>query len=104
MPFLLFYVTHPDEDSARHLADHLLEQKLVACANIFPMESAYRWNDAVQHEREWVSILKTRTSLEAQVEKTIQSFHSYETPCILRYEVRANAAYENWISESTTAP
>jgi periplasmic divalent cation tolerance protein len=101
MAFLLFYVTHPDEATARRVSEHLVNERLVACANIFPITSAYWWQGAVQHESEWVSILKTRPDLENRLEAAIQKIHPYEVPCILRFEVRANEAYEKWIAQET---
>lgn len=98
MPFLIFYITHPDEATARRVSDHLLERRLVACANIFPIQSAYWWQQSLQHEGEWVSIVKTRLDLETAVEAAVQAMHPYQTPCILRFEARANAAYEEWIA------
>ncbi len=104
MAFLLFYLSFPDEPSAHRTADHLLEQRLIACANIFPVSSAYWWQNALQREGEWVAVLKTRPELEAAVERTAQKMHPYEVPCLLRFEVRANTAYEEWIFENTVAP
>mgnify|MGYP001293300106 CR=1 FL=1 len=104
MAFLLFYVTHPDEETARRISTHLVTRRLAACANIFPVSSAYWWEGAVQQEGEWISILKTRSELEARLEAEVRTQHPYQTPCILRIEVRANADYEKWIVESTTDP
>lgn len=101
MAFLLFYVTHPDEATARQIATQMVERRLAACANIFPISSAYWWNGAVQQENEWVSVLKTRPELEMHLEETIKQIHHYEVPCILRFEVRANEDYEKWILDST---
>ncbi|MBV6441976.1 MAG: Divalent-cation tolerance protein CutA [Saprospiraceae bacterium] len=101
MAFLLFYITHPDEVTARSVSEHLVNKRLVACSNIFPITSAYWWQGAVQHEGEWVSIVKTRMDLEKKVEQEIQKIHPYEVPCILRFEVRANEAYERWIDGET---
>jgi periplasmic divalent cation tolerance protein len=101
MAFLLFYVTHPDEATARRVSEHLVNERLVACANIFPITSAYWWQGVVQQEGEWVSILKTRPDLEDRLETAIQKVHPYELPCILRFEVRANEAYEQWIAAET---
>lgn len=101
MAFLLFYITHPDETTARRVAKHLVQERLVACANVFPVSSAYWWQGAVQHENEWVSVVKTRLALEKRVEAEVQKIHPYEVPCVLRFEVRANEAYENWIVAET---
>ena len=103
MPFLLFYITHPDEPTARRIADLAVQQRLAACANIFPIASTYWWAGSIQTEAEWVSILKTRPELEQALEDCIRAAHPYDVPCLLRFEVRANAAYEQWIAESTRA-
>lgn len=99
MPILLFYVTHPNESNARDLAARLLEQRLIACANLFPIGSMYEWEGAVQNDTEWVSVLKTRPELESRVEEELTALHPYETPCFIRWEVRANEGYEQWIGE-----
>ncbi len=104
MAFLLFYITFPDEKTARDISDHLVEQRLAACANIFPISSAYWWQGSVQQEGEWVSIVKTRIDLEQRLEAEVQQLHPYQVPCLMRFEVRANAAYEQWILESTLTP
>lgn len=101
MAFLLFYVTHPDEETAKQIAGRMVQERLAACANIFPVGSAYWWQGAVQQENEWVSILKTRLELEQELEAAIRELHPYDVPCILRYEVRANADYEAWILATT---
>ena len=101
MTFLVFYTTYPDENTARSIAAQLLNQRLIACANIFPIQSAYWWEGALQQEGEWVAVLKTRLALEQAVEAALLEIHPYETPCIMRFETRANAAYAQWIEEST---
>ena len=101
MAFLLFYITHPDEESAQRISGHLVDKRLAACANVFPVTSAFRWQESVVQESEWVSVLKTRPELENRLEDEIRKLHPYEVPCILRFEVRANAAYEEWIVAET---
>jgi periplasmic divalent cation tolerance protein len=101
MSFLVFYVPCPDEAAAQRMAAHFVEKRLAACANIFPIQSLYEWEGAVQREGEWVAILKTSLALEKILEAEIEKTHPYDLPCILRFEVRANAAYERWVEEST---
>lgn len=98
---LIFYVTFPNESAARETAANLLQTRLIACANIFPVSANFCWNNAVCNENEWVALLKTRTVLEEQVEIALQKAHPYEIPCIIRWEARVNAAYETWINENT---
>lgn len=104
MPFITFYITHPDEACARRITEHLLQERLIACANIFPVSSAYWWNGAIQNDSEWVSVVKTTVGLERELERAVEAIHPYDTPCIMRFETRANAAYEKWIQDSVRQP
>jgi periplasmic divalent cation tolerance protein len=100
MSFALLYITHESKAKAEELTDHLLQKKIIACANIFPISSSYWWNAAIQHDDEWVSIVKTSLRLWEIVEQEVEKHHSYDVPCIIRMEVEANEAYEKWIEEA----
>lgn len=97
MPFLLVYVTHPNEASAREMADQIVRGRLAACANIFPMHSEYWWLGKVETSDEWVTLFKTTQDGMEPLEARIIKLHSYEVPCIVRWEVKANTSYEDWI-------
>jgi periplasmic divalent cation tolerance protein len=101
MSFTIFYVTHENKQEANKIADHLLNKKLIACANLMPMEAAYWWNGNIDRAGEVVSILKTRNENREVVSKEIEAIHPYEVPCIIHFQVEANEAYEAWIAEET---
>lgn len=98
---IILYVTHPDEITAKKIIGILLEQHLIACANIFPIESTYWWKGAQEQAQEVVTLLKTRKELASQVEIEIKKHHPYEIPCIMRMEMTANKEYEEWIEKET---
>lgn len=100
MSFNFIYITHESEQAARTLTEALLQEKLIACANIFPITSAYWWQGAIAREGEWVSIVKTTLEKWESVKARIEALHPYEVPCIMRLEVEANEAYERWIRNS----
>jgi periplasmic divalent cation tolerance protein len=100
MAFIIVYITHPDENCARQVSEYLLEEKLAACSNIFPIRSAYWWKNAIQQEEEWVSIVKTTSENWSAVQKAVENKHPYAVPCIMKINVEANEAYENWIATS----
>ena len=101
MAFIAVYITHPGLEEAKRITGHLLERRLIACANLFPMESAYRWQGAVEHAQEVVSLVKTRPEHWEALKDEVERLHPYETPCIMKLEVEANAAYEAWIRAET---
>ena len=100
MSFAIVYITHEEKNAAKALTDQLLKEKLIACANIFPITSAYWWKGAVANEDEWVSIVKTPLSHWDRLVKRVEALHPYEVPCIMKIEVEANRSYEDWIRES----
>lgn len=100
MPFLVFYTTHPDKSTAEQIAQQMLKLKLAACANIFPIQSTFWWQTELHQDSEWACILKTTLALEDLLEQAIKEAHPYQTPCILRFEARANIQYEDWIYSS----
>lgn len=100
MAFFVVYITHPDERCAQEISDQLVEEQLVACANIYPMQSIYQWNGAVQRAGEWVSILKTKIDKKAAIIDRVEELHPYEIPCITFVQAEANPKYEAWIAES----
>ena len=100
MSFHIVYITHESEAAARQLTEVLLGEKLIACANLFPITSAYWWQGAVARESEWVSIVKTIPENWMALQARVEALHPYDVPCIMRLEANANAAYEKWIRDS----
>jgi periplasmic divalent cation tolerance protein len=96
------YVTYPDEPTARSIARSLVERRLAACANIFDVCSIYRWNEEVQEELEFASLLKIRSKDFQAVAEAIREMHPYDVPCIVRYDIAESVEdYRGWIVEST---
>ncbi len=102
MPFITIYITHPNKETAEKIAQHLLKNKLVACANIFAIQSAYWWQNEIAQEGEYVSLVKSIPEKWEQIVKEVNKEHPYEVPCIMKWEVTANAAYEEWIKKSVS--
>jgi len=101
MSFSIIYITNESEAEAKKLSQHLLKKKLIACANIFPITSAYWWQGAIQNEGEWVAIVKTTDGNWEKVKNEVEKVHSYDVPCIMRIRVEANEGYEKWIGAET---
>ena len=97
------YVTCPSRDEALAIARTLLDERLIACANILPgMVSLYRWEGAVQQAEEVVLILKTGPDLCEQVAARVRALHSYTCPCVAVLPVTGgNPDYLAWIQAKT---
>jgi periplasmic divalent cation tolerance protein len=101
---ILFYVPCPDKSSAEKIAQTLLSEKLVACANIIPgMESLYWWQGKIETSSEYILILKTLKTSDAQssVTQRVLQLHPYDVPCIMTLPVLGiNEGYKKWLEES----
>ena len=67
----------------------LLEQKLIACANILPPHKAmYVWDGMVQnHENECAVIMKSTDEKFSAIETYVVDHHDYEVPCLVQMEI-----------------
>ncbi|MFH1996589.1 MAG: divalent-cation tolerance protein CutA [Candidatus Omnitrophota bacterium] len=96
------FVTCSSAKEAKLLARTLLEERLIACANIVPtIDSHYRWKGTIESAKESLLILKTKRSLFRKVERVILRNHSYETPEIIALPIVAGSrGYLSWIEDS----
>ncbi|MFA6888582.1 MAG: divalent-cation tolerance protein CutA [Candidatus Woesearchaeota archaeon] len=95
---ILVYVTNSSIKNAKNIVRHLLKKKLIACANIFPVQTIYL-NNGITEETEAVLIAKTIKVNYNQIKKEIEQIHPYTIPCILKIPVKANKKYEDWIKK-----
>ncbi|MBU1975676.1 MAG: divalent-cation tolerance protein CutA [Nanoarchaeota archaeon] len=95
MPLTLVYIPCPSEDNAREITRHLLEKKIIACANLFPIRSMFWWEGKIVDDYEHVIVAKTTSY--ALVKKEVEKIHEYEKPCILKISAEANKKYMDWV-------
>jgi periplasmic divalent cation tolerance protein len=103
MNAMMIYVTTKDAKEAEAIGNVLVEERLVACVNIFPgIRSVYRWKGAIERESEAVLVAKTKDALVDRVIERVRALHSYEVPCIEAIPiVNGNPAYLRWINDET---
>jgi periplasmic divalent cation tolerance protein len=103
MSHSLIYVTAPGRDEALSLARTLVEERLIACANVLDgMTSVYWWEGCVQQDPEAVMICKTRSDLAEAVIARVKDLHSYACPCVVAMPIAAgNPAFLAWIDAET---
>lgn len=99
---LVVYVTFPDVELARLIADNLLNKKLISCCNIFPnIESLYQWENKIEHSVETIAIMKTTKSCYKELEQEIKKLHEYSNPCIIAINIeKGEKNFLKWIETS----
>ena len=102
MKLSLGYITFPTKAEAKNTVLALLEEKLIACANIIDgVESYFIWEDDIQQAREVVVIFKTRQKNEEKIIRFVRELHSYEIPCVVFTPLEnGNPEFLKWVDES----
>ena len=100
--YQLVLCTCPNQDSAKQIADHLVDQGLAACVNILPgILSVYRWQGKREESQEHLLLIKTISDVHVRLEKASTELHPYELPEIIAVPIQGgNAGYLAWLSES----
>lgn len=99
---IIIYTDCRNKVEAKKIANMLLKLKLIACANWWPIESAYRWKEKIVNDKEVILILKTRKNYYKKVESIIKKLHSYEVPCICEIDVnKVERKYKEWLMRET---
>ncbi|MEO6189880.1 MAG: divalent-cation tolerance protein CutA [Saprospiraceae bacterium] len=93
----LFYVPCKNKEEATRLAKICINNKLMACSNIHPIDSIYLWEEKIVQEKECILMLKTLPSLSKKLKKLIQQEHPYEIPAIISYDASVNKEYMAWM-------
>lgn len=97
------YLTVKSEEEAQSLARALLDRRLIACANFWPIRSVYVWEGQPLDEPEVAMWCKTTRGRVAELLEAVPSLHSYEVPCIEVFEAQAYAPFARWV-QGQTAP
>jgi len=93
---MLMYITCKDSKEAEKISMHLLKKRLIACANIFPIKSIYRWEKEIVSGREAVILAKTSKKKFKRAVYETKRVHSYKIPCILKIDSQPDSEYERW--------
>jgi periplasmic divalent cation tolerance protein len=100
---IVVFVAVGSEEEALAIARGLVEERLAACANIFPaVRSIYRWEGEICDEPECYLIIKTQKKLFGSLQEKVRALHSYEVPEIIALPIAAGLdAYLEWIRTET---
>ena len=95
--------TAPDAEQAERIARALVEERLIACANLVPgLTSIYRWQGAVQAEAEVLLVMKTRRALVPRLKDRLPQLHPYEVPeLVVTGLVDGLDPYCRWVRDET---
>lgn len=95
-------VTCGSADEAHRIMKAMVERRLAACGQTWPIRSCYRWAGKVVTDEEHVLLLKSVDSHFAAVCDLIRSMHTYDLPSIVMIPLEGHGpGYLEWLLEAT---
>ena len=97
---LLALSTFPDAETAQRIAEQLVREHFVACANILPsVQSVYEWQGRLEKTEETVVFLKTTSTRWPDLQVKLKSIHPYDVPEIVAVRISDGLPeYLRWVS------
>lgn len=104
--YVLVLTTLPGDADAGAFAQALVQDRLAACVNLLPlMESVFRWEGRIDRDTERQMLIKTSRARVPALWERVSGLHPYDVPeFIVLPIVDGNAAYLQWLGESTLTP
>jgi len=95
-------VTTANREEAEKIARRLLDEKLIACANIIgPVSSLFWWSGKLEKSEEYVLLLKSRLELFEKLSESVKALHGYEVPEIIALPIiKGSPAYMEWLNST----
>jgi len=96
------YFTAASRDAALRIVRLLVEERLVACANVIDgVTSVYQWENQLHEDREVAVFAKTTEALAEEAIQRVRQRHDYDCPCVTTWKVNAAKDYVSWVHNET---
>ena len=93
-------ITCKDSGEAKRIAKRLLGKRLIACANMFPVKSMFKWKGKFVNKKEVAMLCKAGKSDFKAIEAEVKRLHSYEAPCIVAFDwVLSSREFSEWVEK-----
>ena len=105
MNCIIIYSTFPSKEDAAKTARTLLEEQLVAGANIIQAESMFRWQGKIEQRAEWAVFFQAEHRFYKRIERRIKQLHPDTVPQIVMWRIRDGyTPFLQWILDETVRP
>lgn len=99
MSYNIVIMTASNTEEASKIVQILLEERLIACANIInSVFSFFWWEGRIDKEKEVLVIMKSNENFFKKLAKRVEELHSYDTPEILALPIiNGSKSYLEWM-------
>ena len=100
--FVIVRTTTPTREEAGRLARMIVENRLGACVQTWPVHSTYWWKEKIEEADECLLMIKTRRHIVSALSTFISRNHPYDVPELVVTPVAGGAdEYLAWIAAET---
>lgn len=97
----IIQTTTATKKEAKFLSQLLIAKKLVACAQISKIDSAYIWKKQMQEKKEYLLSFKSTKDHIKTIQKLITQHHSYELCEFVVFKLHyASKEYSEWVEKN----
>jgi periplasmic divalent cation tolerance protein len=97
---VFIYTTCENEKEAKLLGKLIIDKKMGACVDYWPINSMYNWEGKFEEVSQVMLMITTLEHKLEEVSDLISKHHSYSTPLIAGVDIRRmNRAYKEWMAE-----
>ncbi len=99
--YIQVQITFPSNESAEKIAEKLVRNHLVACAQLIgPIRSHYIWQGQAERSNEILLLAKMRLEFLDRLIESVKEDHPYECPQIVALPIVAGSEdYLTWLGE-----
>jgi len=96
---IFIYTTCATEEEAKKLGKLILDKKMGACVDYWPVNSMFHWKGQQKEIPQIMLSIATFENKSEDVNDLISNHHSYSVPMIAGVDVRRiNRAYREWMT------
>lgn len=99
MSYIIVMVTTLSKEEALKIVRQLLNDRLIACANIVDhVSSLFWWENKINEATEFLVFMKSREEIFQRLSERVKELHSYQVPEIIALPIIAGSpSYLNWL-------
>lgn len=100
---VFIYTSCATLEEAKTLSKLIIDKKLGACVDYWPISSTYNWENKLNERSQVMMLITTLESKLEEINDLISENHSYSIPCIAGVDIRRiNRAYKEWMRQEVT--
>src|SRR5215217_6007655 len=90
-------LTNVPPDRADTIARTLVEERLVACVNAYPVKSTYRWEGRLEVQGETTLMMKVGADAVDRLRARLRELHPYELPEFIVLDVDVEGSLDEYV-------